>query len=142
MDSELKFLPRDCAKAYAIARTQERGRIFCRIKELERRSPDQIPATWRTQRINSCLRAADSNGAGRNFFSRHVPPRRRQFLWQARQKRKARNEANAGHSIFSRAMQVDDLLAWDFRTARDVIHIESELGIVTNWNLDYASNAF
>src|SRR5262245_41413696 len=52
----LKLLPRNCAKAHAIARMQQRRRIFERIEKLQRSAADQIPPARRKQRINSRLR--------------------------------------------------------------------------------------
>src|SRR5882724_13047517 len=102
----LELLPRNCAKAHAIAGTQQRRRIFGRIEKLQRSAANQIPPARRTQRINSRLRTADANRAGRNFFARYVAARRRQILRQPCQKWKTRNEPNAGHSVFGCAVKI------------------------------------
>ena len=136
-----KLLARDHAEAHTIARTQKCRRIFCRIEKLKRGAADQIPAAWRTHRINPCLRAANSNRAGRNIFSRRVPARHRQFLWQSCQERKAGNEPDAGHPILCSAVDIYNSLCGDLRVARNAIKIRSKLGIVTNWNFHDANIA-
>src|SRR6266513_1458854 len=114
----IKLLPRNCAKTHAITRTHEGRRIFGRIEKLQRSAANQIPPARRTQRINSRLRTADANRTGRNLFARYVAARRRQILRQPCQKRKTRNEPDTGHSI----------------------DVERKLGIVANWNFDWARN--
>src|SRR4029078_12138203 len=103
-----KLLPRNCADTHAITRTQKGRRIFNRIEKLQRSSTAQFPATRGTHWIDSRLRAADANRTGRNFFAWYVAARRRQILWQPCQKCKTRNEANAGHAVFARAVKIDD----------------------------------
>src|SRR5882724_6301049 len=102
----LELLPRNCAKAHAIAGTQQRRRIFGRIEKLQRSAANQIPPARRTQRINSRLRTADANRTDRNFLSRSVTARRRQILRQPCQKWKTRNEADAGYPEFTAAVEI------------------------------------
>src|ERR1051325_5982581 len=88
MRQPLKLRVRDRAKPDGIAGPQKRRRIFFRIEQAERCPPDDIPAAWRFDRVNSRLGAADPNRAGGDFFSGRDTARRGQVGWQTAKKRK------------------------------------------------------
>src|SRR6266513_2447980 len=136
----LKLFPRNCAKAHAITRTQEGRRIFGRIEKLQRGAANQIPPARRTQRINSRLRTADANRTGRNFFARYGAAWRRQILRQPCQKWKTRNEPVAGYSVFTAAVEIHHFARRNLCLFRHSTEVERELGIVANWNFDWARN--
>src|SRR5882724_1080805 len=136
----LELFPRNCAKTHAISRTQGGRRIFGRIEKLQRSAANQIPPARRTQRINSRLRTADANRTGRNFFARYVAAQRRQILRQPCQKWKTRNEPNAGYSVFTAAVEIHHFACRYFCLVRHSTDVECELGIVANWNFDWARN--
>src|SRR5258705_4804625 len=131
-----KLLPRNCAKAHAIARTQEGRRIFNRIEKLQRSATDQVPSARRTKRINSRLRTTDPNRTGRNFFTRYVAARRRQILRQACQKCKTRNEPNAGHAIFPCAVKIDDFALGKLCVFSYAIQVDPKFRVITDGNFD------
>src|SRR5947209_10091863 len=104
-----KFLPRDGSKTHTIARAQEHRRILCWIKKFQRRTSDQIPAPRRSQRINSRLRATDSDHTWGNFLAGVGSGGGGIFLWQPCVNGKSGNEPDAGPSLISRAVEVDNL---------------------------------
>src|SRR5215475_2336755 len=136
LSERLKLFPRNRTKTHAIAGMQQRRWIFGGIEKLQRSAADQIPPARRTQRINSRLRTADSNRPGRNFFARHIAPRRRQILRQPCQKRKTRNEPNAGHSIFACAVKIDDFARGKGCMFGYAVQVEPKFRIVADGNFD------
>src|SRR6266550_6462822 len=136
----IKLFPRNCAKAHAITRTQEDRRIFGRIEKLQRSASHQLPPARRTQRINSRLRTADANRTGRNFLSRSVSAGGRQLFRQPCQKWKTRNEPNARYSVFTAAVENHHFARRNLCLFRHSTDVERELGIVANWNFDWARN--
>src|ERR1044072_9114401 len=88
MRQPLKLRVRDRAKPDGIAGAQKRRRAFSRIEQAERGAPDDIPAAWRFDRVNSRLGAADPKRAGGDFFSGRDTARRGQVGWQTAKKRK------------------------------------------------------
>src|SRR6266567_9101759 len=131
-----KFFPCDRAKAHTIARAQEHRRILCWIKEFQRRTSNQIPAPGRAQRINSRLRATDSDCAGGDFLAGVGSARRGYFLWQPCHKGKSGNEPDAGHSIISRAVELYNLLCRNLCMTRHLVEVGRELWIVADWNFN------
>src|SRR5438067_10027712 len=115
---------------------QQRRRIFSRIEKLQRCAADQIPPARRTQRINPCLRTADSNRTGRNFFARYVAARRRQIPRQPCQKCKTRNEANARDAVLAGAVKIDDFGPGKFCVFSYAIQVEPKFCIITDRNFD------
>src|SRR5207244_7376824 len=107
-------------------------------EQLQRSAPDQIPATRRTQRINSRLRTTDANRTGRNFLSRTVSAGGRQLFRQPCQKWKTRNEPDAGYSVFTAPVEIHHFARRNLCLFRHSIDVERELGIVANWNFDRA----
>src|SRR5438552_11348513 len=132
----LKFFPCDRAKAHTIARAQEHRRILCWIKKFQRRTSDQIPAPRRSQRINSRLRATDSDHTWRNFLAGVGSARRGYLLWQPCDKGKSGNEPDAGHSIISRAVELYNLVCRNLCMTRHFIEVGRELWIVAHWNFN------
>src|SRR5262245_2926712 len=125
-----KLVSRDSAETNALAGTQKRGRIFCRIEQAQRCPADQIPAAGGAQRIDSRLCAANADRTGGNLFSRHVTARSGQFLRKTSQKRKPWNKSYAGDAILSSAMKIDDFAWGDIRASRNIIDIECEFRII------------
>src|SRR6266568_2314983 len=136
----LELFPRNCAKAHAIPRTHDGRRIFGRVEKLQRGAANQIPPARRTQRINSRLRTTDGNRTGRNFLSRTVSAGGRQLFRQPCQKWKTRNEPNACYSVFTAPVEIHHFARRNLCLFRHSIDVERELGIVANWNFDWARN--
>ena len=60
----LEFFPRDRAKTHPITGLQTDWGVSPDIKQRERGSSDNVPATWRMDRIDSCLGPTDRHRTG------------------------------------------------------------------------------
>src|SRR5437016_2167827 len=133
-----KLIARDGTEAYAVARTQKCGWIFLRIEQAQWCATDKVPSAGRTQRINSRLSPTNPDRTGQNFFPRNFPARSSQLLGKTSQKWKSGNKSYAGDTILSRAVKTDDFARRRLRASGNVINVECELSVITDWNFEQA----
>ena len=58
------------------------------------------------------------------------------MFWKTGQERKAGRKPDAPDAIFRSTMTIDNFSRRDVSVLRDMVEIESEFGIVTNWDFD------
>ena len=63
-------------------------------------------------------------------------------LRQPRQKWKTSNEPDTGYTVFTAAVEIHHFARRNLCLFRHSIEVERELGIVANWNFDWARNGF
>ncbi len=107
-----------------------------RIEQLQRRPANHVPATGRFDRINPGLPSADRDRAGRNLFARNIAPRGREPARQTPEKGKTGGESDAMNAVIGSAMKIDNLFQMNARVPCDLIEVEPELLVITNWNLN------
>jgi len=93
-------------EAHAISHAEAEPAARRGVEQAERSAADQSPAARRRQRINTCLRAADSHAAGGNELSRGGESRRGDGRRQPGQVRKTRGKAYESDLVIRRGVQL------------------------------------
>ena len=100
--------------------------------------PINVPASGGGERINTGLRAADSDRPGGDEDARFFAPRGREVRGQTAEKRKARGETDAAHVVAGSRVAHHDLVRRKTAMLGHAIEIEREFRLVTDRYLDEA----